>query len=283
MMETAPLNKLRTARGLRPFHGAMSIWTEMLKQNVPVIVPIHVEAFGGKPEEWGESAVLTDFIFLRRGGGSQGPLAPDMKRFVDEAHARKSPIVVMAFSSMPVPRLDIIRDAIQILDCSKHSPSIIALIGNAKDSQANGTLMDRTEQSANDWKAKGRLFEDKGAPFGTLFQEIQCAIIHGGLGTTAEALRAGLPTIVTGTLLMDQRFWGNRVSELRCGPLPVHIENFNEKAAEFVDKAIQPGSAWAERAREVADLIRAQSADGVPENVEAIRRMAAMAKPVQFL
>lgn len=32
--------------------------------------------------------------------------------------------------------------------------------------------------------------------------------VHGGLGTTSEALRAGRPICVTGPLLLDQRFWG---------------------------------------------------------------------------
>jgi UDP:flavonoid glycosyltransferase YjiC (YdhE family) len=55
---------------------------------------------------------------------------------------------------------------------------------------------------------------------------MDCVIVHGGLGTTSEALKVGVPVIVTGVLLMDQRFWGKRVHDLGIGPEPVHIKNF---------------------------------------------------------
>ena len=41
--------------------------------------------------------------------------------------------------------------------------------------------------------------------------------LTGGLGTTAEALKAGTGIIVTGVLLMDQRFWGKRSCMLAVG------------------------------------------------------------------
>jgi hypothetical protein len=106
---------------------------------------------------------------------------------------------------------------------------------------------------------QGFIFEAKGADYGKLFPLVDCNIVHGGLGTTAEAsaaqqplsllpcflafllprsllsvclhdvfittqatltlppppplplqaVRAGVPCMVTGVLLMDQRFWGN--------------------------------------------------------------------------
>ena len=49
-------------------------------------------------------------------------------------------------------------------------------------------------------------------------------VVHGGLGTTVEALRMRKPTVVTGILLMDQRFWGLVCHEKGCGPKPVHVE-----------------------------------------------------------
>ena len=43
---------------------------------------------------------------------------------------------------------------------------------------------------------------------GVLFRHVDAFVVHGGLGTTVEALRMKKPVAVTGTLLMDQRFWG---------------------------------------------------------------------------
>jgi len=43
---------------------------------------------------------------------------------------------------------------------------------------------------------------------------------HGGAGTTAAALRAGVPSVVL-PFFADQPFWGRRVHRLRAGPRPV--------------------------------------------------------------
>lgn len=59
-------------------------------------------------------------------------------------------------------------------------------------------------------------------------EEMDCIIVHGGLGTTAEAMRAGVPVMITGVLLMDQRFWGLRTYQMGIGPEPVHIKAFSK-------------------------------------------------------
>ena len=55
-------------------------------------------------------------------------------------------------------------------------------------------------------------------------------MVHGGLGTTVEALRMRKPTAVTGILLMDQRFWGLVCYEKGVGPKPMHIEARSRRA-----------------------------------------------------
>ncbi len=46
-------------------------------------------------------------------------------------------------------------------------------------------------------------------------------VCHGGAGTTATALRAGVPVAVV-PHMGDQPYWGRRVHELGLGPAPVH-------------------------------------------------------------
>ena len=75
-------------------------------------------------------------------------------------------------------------------------------------------------------------------------------MIHGGLGTTAEAIKAGKPCIVTGVLLMDQRFWGQRVYEMGVGPPPLSIRSFAKSCSKLVAEALSDGSAWAKTAAE---------------------------------
>lgn len=55
-------------------------------------------------------------------------------------------------------------------------------------------------------------------PFDWLFTRVSAAVHHGGAGTTAAALRAGLP-MLTIPHVLDQFFWGERVHAL-CAGLP---------------------------------------------------------------
>lgn len=69
-------------------------------------------------------------------------------------------------------------------------------------SDANSTP---SEEDAEDLIRNGIILELSGAPYHLLFPEVDCIIIHGGLGTVAEAFKVGKPVIVTGCLLFDQR------------------------------------------------------------------------------
>jgi hypothetical protein len=97
------LDSLRKRRGLKRLAGTESqTWQEIIKQNVPLIVPIQELCFGGKPEDWTEHSLLTEFIFLRR--GAVPDLSPNFVKFIADAKQNKAPLVVMGFSSMPISR-----------------------------------------------------------------------------------------------------------------------------------------------------------------------------------
>ena len=84
-----------------------------------------------------------------------------------------------------------------------------------------------------------------GADFGVLFRQMDAFVVHGGLGTTVEALRMKKPVAVTGILLMDQRFWGGVCYDKGVGPSPAHIEPFKDIAADWADRALDPASDYA--------------------------------------
>lgn len=65
------------------------------------------------------------------------------------------------------------------------------------------------------------LFLD-GAPHDWLFPRCRAVVHHGGAGTTAAGLRAGVPTIVI-PHAADQPFWGNRVAAIGAGPKPIPV------------------------------------------------------------
>ncbi|OBG36922.1 glycosyltransferase [Mycobacterium sp. E3198] len=52
--------------------------------------------------------------------------------------------------------------------------------------------------------------------YATIFPACRAAVHHGGAGTTAASLRAGLPTLILWTWL-DQAAWGTQVTRLKVG------------------------------------------------------------------
>jgi UDP:flavonoid glycosyltransferase YjiC (YdhE family) len=75
------------------------------------------------------------------------------------------------------------------------------------------------------------------APHGWLFPRLSAAVHHGGAGTVAAAMLAGIPSICV-PFGADQFFWGSRVARLKCGPTPIPARRLTAKRlAEAIDLA----------------------------------------------
>jgi sterol 3beta-glucosyltransferase len=57
-------------------------------------------------------------------------------------------------------------------------------------------------------------------PHNWLLARAACLVHHGGFGTTAAGLGAGIPAVVIPHII-DQFIWGQRVFELGVGPKPI--------------------------------------------------------------
>jgi sterol 3beta-glucosyltransferase len=75
-------------------------------------------------------------------------------------------------------------------------------------------------------KMSDRAFFLKNAPHDVLLPRASAAVHHGGAGTTAASLRAGLPTQII-PFFGDQPFWGRRVEYLGAGPAPLDRKTLN--------------------------------------------------------
>ncbi len=64
------------------------------------------------------------------------------------------------------------------------------------------------------------VFKVDALPHDWLFPRMAAVVHHGGSGTTAAGLRAGIPTVII-PVFGDQPFWGQRVFELGAGPAPI--------------------------------------------------------------
>ena len=107
-----------------------------------------------------------------------------------------------------------------------------------------------------------------GVPYGWLFRRVAVAVHHGGAGTTAEALRAGAPSVVI-PLGPDQAFWGSRVAALGAGPSPIPPRRLTaERLASAILRAANDAE-MRKRCRELGEKISAE--DGVSKAVEALQ------------
>jgi UDP:flavonoid glycosyltransferase YjiC (YdhE family) len=95
---------------------------------------------------------------------------------------------------------------------------------------------------------------------------------HGGAGTTAAGLRAGVPNIIT-PFMGDQHAWAGLVAQLGVGPRAATVKKLTaEKLAEAIHIAVND-SALRARAAALGEKIRAEH--GVARAVEVIERHAA--------
>jgi UDP:flavonoid glycosyltransferase YjiC (YdhE family) len=70
---------------------------------------------------------------------------------------------------------------------------------------------------------------------------VACVVHHGGFGTTAAALRAGVPAVVIPHII-DQHFWGARVHALGVGPAAIPRAKLTaENLAQALSEATQDG------------------------------------------
>jgi UDP:flavonoid glycosyltransferase YjiC (YdhE family) len=114
-------------------------------------------------------------------------------------------------------------------------------------------------------------------PFSWLFPRVAAVVHHGGAGTTAAGLRAGVPSIVL-PFFGDQFFWGQRVAELGVGPEPVPRKRLTpERLAQAIQEAINDETMH-QRAANLGARIRAE--DGIARAVAVVQDLAT--RPPRF-
>jgi sterol 3beta-glucosyltransferase len=106
-------------------------------------------------------------------------------------------------------------------------------------------------------------------PYSWLFPQMAAVVHHGGAGTTAAGLAAGVPSILT-PFMGDQPFWGQRVFGLGVGPKPIPRRRLT---VESLSKAIHIAVSDEEMRRAAASLgERIRTEGGVDRAVEVIQQ-----------
>lgn len=107
-------------------------------------------------------------------------------------------------------------------------------------------------------------------PHSWIFKHVAAVVHHGGAGTTAAGLRAGVPTIII-PFFGDQGFWGERVASLGVGTEPIPRKQLTaERLAQAIQKAVTDQT-MRQRAADLGAKIRNE--DGIANAVAVIQEI----------
>ncbi|MCJ7824637.1 MAG: hypothetical protein MUP44_07050 [Anaerolineales bacterium] len=111
------------------------------------------------------------------------------------------------------------------------------------------------------------IYAIESAPHDWLFPRMAAVVHHGGAGTTAAGVRAGIPSVVI-PFFADQPYWGWRIHALGVGPKPIMQKKVTaQNLANAITQAVTDKD-MQRRAHLLGEKIRAE--DGVARAVEIV-------------
>ena len=233
--------------GLRPF-SIPGPFLSMLRHRLPIIHGYSPTVLP-KPKNYNEASFVTGFWFMAE--ESYNPPS-ELANFLSAG----PPPVYIGFGSMtgndPERLTRIVLEGLRL--SGRRGVLLSGWAGLADGDLPNSIL--RLDNVPHDW----------------LFPRMAAIVHHGGVGTTHEGLRAGVPNVVV-PFFADQPFWGDRVHALGVGPRPIAQEELTaERLAEAIETATTDQQMNA-RAAEVGRQIQAEN--GVGEAVAIVNRYLA--------
>jgi UDP:flavonoid glycosyltransferase YjiC (YdhE family) len=236
-----PVHRLRAELGLPPVDD-------------PVFGPISPdlllaafsEVFGAPQPDWPPSAVQTGFLFFDRRDGRG--LDPDLARFLD---AGEPPVVFTLGSSAVNVAGPFYGEGLAA--ARSLGRRAVLLVGKDERNRPAGPLPDT-------------VFVAEYAPYSDLFPRAAAVVHQGGVGTTAQALRAGVPMLVV-PWSHDQFDNADRVVRLGAGRMTSR-NRLNARALARELSRLLGEPSYAARAAEVGRRVSAE--DGVAAACDAI-------------
>ncbi|WP_225913725.1 glycosyltransferase [Leptolyngbya ohadii] len=200
-----------------------------------------------KPSDW-QNTYVTGYWFLDAASDWTPP--PDLENFLQAG----SPPVYIGFGSMgnrdPEETADLVLQALK-----KTGQRAILSAG------WSGMQTENLPDTA---------FLVHSVPHAWLFPRVAAVVHHGGAGTTAAGLRAGVPTVII-PFFGDQGFWGKRVADLGVGTAPIPRKQLTvERLAQAIQTAVSDRT-MRQRAASLGESIRSEN--GVANGVAIVQRL----------
>lgn len=235
----AEILKMEPAPFWGPFAALNKQGQTILNGYSPQVIP--------PAQDWADYIHVTGYWFLEPPQGWEPPT--DLVDFLQAG----PPPVYIGFGSMPNSKpAETVRMVLQALDRGGQRGIISAGWGGLRGDDLPKTV-----------HMVGSL------PHSWLLPQMAAVVHHGGAGTTAAGLAAGVPSIVS-PFFGDQPFWAQRVVALGVGPKPIPRKALSvERLAGAIRTAVTD-AAMRQRAAALGAAIRAE--DGVARAVEVIER-----------
>ncbi len=202
-----------------------------------------------KPADWGSNIQITGYWFLDSESGWTPPA--DLMTFLQDG----TPPLYIGFGSMtnrkPEETTDLVLQA-------------LAQTGQRAVMASGWSGLSKTNLPDN-------VFMMDSIPHAWLFPRVAAVIHHGGAGTTAAGLRAGVPSIIT-PFFGDQSFWGQRVADLGIGVKPIPRKKLTVEGLAQAIQAVMTDQPMRQRAADLGTKIREE--DGIARAIEIIGALA---------
>ena len=213
--------------------------TPLIGAYSPAIIP--------QPPDWPASARVSGYLFLDPPAGWQPPAG--LEAFLQAG----PPPVYVGFGSMS----------------GRRPEELAGLVLQALALSGQRGLLLTGWGALQAQRVPESVYVLESAPHAWLFPRMAAVVHHGGAGTTAEGLRAGVPSIIV-PFIFDQPFWGRRVQAAGLGPAPIAQKALSaEKLAAAIQAAVGDPALQA-RARAVGAAIRQE--DGAAQAVALVER-----------
>ncbi len=206
-------------------------------------------AFLPRGPEWGEDVEVTGTWFTDEPEGFEPP--PALTEFL----AAGPPPVCIGFGSMSL----------------ENPQATTALVLEAVKAAGGRAVLLAGWGGLKTLELPREVIALESAPHSFLYPRCSAVVHHGGAGTTAAALRAGVPAVVV-PFHGDQFFWARRVHEVGTGPKAVLRKKLTAQALATALKEATSNAGMVEKARLLGEQVRAE--DGVGRAVAAITRIA---------
>ncbi|CAM9491012.1 unnamed protein product [Chrysoparadoxa australica] len=235
----------------------------------PFINDLRVNQMGLDPIRRGDHgyALLNDnhVPFTKMWSPSLAPKAPEWGPHVDvvgnffeaqgDAPVWEAPEPLLEFLEAGEPPIFIGFGSMVIED----TKSLVDIIAGAVKKAGTRVLIQSSWSELGGDNLPKTIFQLGPAPHAWLLPKMAAVVHHGGAGTCAAGLRAGLPTLIC-PFFGDQHYWGEMVLRAGCGPKPIPIKDMT---VELLSKAF--GDLRSEDMRAKASLMKQRFAeeDGV--------------------